>query len=169
MTVIVYQDAKLYTDTTAFTDYSDAVSQVKWGMQAQYQLTCAFAGSQEDISLAIKPALFQGHKPTELAIVSLKGDGSIDTCQLSYGENGGLLYPVIPLDDTPVLFGNNALRAIVKNYMETVYTWDEPLMVAMVKAGVFPAVVELSPMDGHHYLHKFSGSEILPHALNLYN
>lgn len=169
MTIIVYQDCKLYTDTTAFTDYSDAVPQVKWGMDARYKQVTAFAGSQEDISFIVGHERPSDYKPTELAVVSLKLGETMNKCILSYGENGGRLYPVIPLDDTPMLFGNNALRAVVKNYMETVYAWDEPLLVAMVKAGIFPAVVELSPLDGYHYLHKFSGSEALPDSLNLYN
>ena len=162
MTVIVYQDGKLYTDTTAFTDYSDAVSQVKWEFGCSK--VTAFAGLQEDIGL-----MFCSHpsrQPTELAIVSvdwLPQDGP----KITYAENGGKAFPVIPLDDRPLLFANNALRAIVKNYMDTVYTWDEPIMVAMVKAGVFPAVVELSPADGHHYLHKIGGSEVLSDCLKL--
>lgn len=162
MTVIVYQDGKLYTDTTAFTDYSDAVPQVKWGFSLC--TVAAFAGLQEDIEWAFRP--HPDHQPTELAIVSVSWSPQ-DGPQITYAENGGKAFPVIPLNDRPLLFANNALRAIVKNYMDTVYAWDEPIMVAMVKAGVFPAVVELSPEDGHHYLHKIDGSEVLSSCLKL--
>ena len=167
MTIIVYQDRKLFVDTTTFTDYSDAVPQVKWKVSHSHSRVDAFAGSQEDIAAVAGGEQKQENMPTELAVVSLRVSGEKDGVVLLYGENGGMLYPVIPLDDTPILFGNNALRACVKNYMDTVYTWNAPLLIEMTKAGFFPAVVELSPEDGYNYLHKLSGSEKLPSALAL--
>lgn len=167
MTIIVYQDSKLYTDTTAFTDYSGAVAQVKWQYANLLQMAHCYAGVQEDISYAVNRKAYPGYIPTELAVVSLYKLGEAEV--LTYRENAGITYPVIVSDERPIFFGNNALCVVAKNYMNTVYTWDEPLLVAMVKAGVFPAVVELSPVDGYHYLHKFSGSEELPDTLNLRN
>lgn len=166
MTIIVYQDSKLYTDTTAFTDYSGAVEQVKWRYNNSSQIATCYAGVQEDISYAVNKNAYLGYIPTELAIVSLCILEAATV--LTYKENAGIAYPVIVSDERPIFFGNNALCVVAKNYMNTVYTWDEPLLVAMVKAGVFPAVVELSPIDGYHYLHKFSGSEELPGTLNLH-
>lgn len=161
MTLIVYQDGKLYTDTTCFTDYSDGLPISKPVRDGCDFLL--FAGTSESISKYLDLRMVRTHYPPpelqfidELAVVTLDVDGI-----LRYAENGNYTNQVYILNDQPILFGNNALRKVASTYMKNHYTWDKPLMVELVEMGIFEGVVEVSPKDNLHYLHTFKSSELL--------
>lgn len=161
MTLIVYQDGKLYTDTTCFTDYSGSVPICK--AIPHYMNFSMFAGTCESISKYIDQRMVRPRNPQqelqfieELVVVSLDEEGV-----LRYAENGNYENRVYILDEQPILFGNNALRKVASTYMKNHYTWDKPLMVELVETGIFEGVVEVSPKDNLHYLHTFKSSELL--------
>lgn len=157
MTLLAYQDGKLFADVTSYTDYSGNVPTAKWEKFGAYYFL--FAGTNEATSAwrnKLMKSDFECDGITECAMVVLKTDGS-----LYYAENGNLMQGVMILDDHPILFANNALRMVADNYLKTTYSWDKPLLVEMVDKGILPAVVEISPSDNLHYLHRITGSTLL--------
>lgn len=153
MTIMVYQDNKLFTDLTVFTDYSGAVPMRKWHIVDG----CAqlFAGTTESISWITKGTPIPDN--IELANLALYATGNLE-----YSEGTNASTEIIILDpEVPMLFGNNALCQVARTFEKWRYTWDAPLMVEMMRAGIFDAVVELSPSDGLNYIHTINGESRL--------
>lgn len=155
MTIIVYQDEKLYTDTTVYTDYSSELPMQKWSYAGNF--VTLFAGTMESITHFMWPAEVPKPAVIEMAAVQMSKTGAV-----RYMENDQAFLEVMIRDKMqPVFFGNNALCTVAKNYLNSKYSWDKPLMIEMVEAGIFQAVVEISVTDGLHYFHDMNGSSCL--------